>query len=719
MSKKIDPEYDNRVGPERFETKTKPKYVALKLFALLFCSFMGLWSATQFLAYTFGYQDALGTNIEHIYIPWAMIEWELNWHEQYPEVFEQAEYIVMGGVFAGFLIIIIGTLIAEGKLKGSKYLHGSARWSNEKDIIDAGLIQVKKGLSGTLKYEKPDIHDPVVYVGAFRDKHNKFHYLTHSGPEHILCFAPTRSGKGVGLVVPTMLSWGHSVVVNDIKGELWALTAGYRQKVLGGKCIRLEFAAQGSAHWNPLDEIRVGTEYEIGDVQNLAQMIVDPDGKGLDGHDGHWKKTAFALYTGLILFVIYKAKEVQNKPDPTPEDMKYSKANLATIDYLLANSQEIKSLWNEMASHENETIRAAGKDMIDRPDDEAGSVLSTVKSNLSLYRDPIVAENVSYSDFSIRDLMNCKMPVSLYLISQPSDKGRIRPILRIFICMCMRLLVNKMKFDKGKTVKIYTHRLLMMMDEFPALGKMEIVQESLAFVAGYGIKCYLITQDLGQLYSAYGKDESVSSNCHIQNCFPAIKEDTCEYISKMTGETTVVREVKTRNGSGLKASYSYSVQETQRRLLTPGEVKSLPGAVKTPDGMIKKAGKMLIFSAGHPPIFGEQPLYFKDPVFSERSAIDAPKKSDVITDIDRVFRDEDGKPTIAPKSKVSEEELLNSLNNKAKQPEKSDESNNSGVVVSEQKQTIRHDDSSTLTTSNNGVPNVSEAEKKEKSRCIK
>lgn len=644
MAKKIDPEYDNRVGPERFESKAqKPKHVLLKLLALGGCSLIGLWGATQYLASTFQYQPVLGTHYNHIYAPWKMIEWEGYWHNQYPKIFEQAEYIVFGGVIAGFFLIIIGTLIAQSKLKGSKYLHGSARWSNEKDIIDAGLIRVEKKHGKTV-YKTPGIHDPVVYVGAFRDQKNHFHYLTHSGPEHVLCFAPTRSGKGVGLVVPTMLSWGHSVVANDIKGELWALTAGYRQKELGGKCIRLEFAAKGSAHWNPLDEIRVGTEYEIGDVQNLAQMIVDPDGKGLDGPDGHWKKTAFALYTGLILFVIEKSKQVKAKPNPTDDEKKFLKANLQTIDYLLANSAQIKDLWAEMAQSPNETIKAAGKDMADRPDDEAGSVLSTVKSHLALYRDPIVAENVSDSDFSIRDLMNCKVPVSLYLISQPSDKGRIRPILRIFVCMCMRLLVNKMKFEKGQAVKIYQHRLLMMLDEFPALGKMEIVQESLAFVAGYGIKCYLITQDLGQLYSAYGKEESVTSNCHIQNCFPAIKDDTCDYISRMTGDTTVVREVKSRSGSGLNANYNYSVQETQRRLLTPGEVKSLPGAVKNAQGMIEKAGKMLIFSAGHPPIFGEQPLYFFDETFKQRSAIPEPQCSDKITDTDRVFRTEDGKP---------------------------------------------------------------------------
>lgn len=638
MKNNFDPKYDNRAGPARYEKKKQENQLnpLVALVVLSLSALGGMFGATQYIADAFSYHPALGPNNNHLYAPWKFFEWELNWHSQYPAIFENAEYILLGALMMAFIFLVVVKMILQQKLRGDKYLHGSARWSNEDDIIAAGLIQARKKGRKTI-YKSPATTDPVVYVGAYRDDRNKFHYLTHSGPEHVLCFAPTRSGKGVGLVVPTMLSWGHSVVANDIKGELWALTAGYRKNVLGSRCIRLEFASDTSAHWNPLDEIRLDSPNAIGDVQNLAQMIVDPDGKGLDGADGHWKKTAFALYTGLILFVLYKVRENLKLPKP---DERYLKANLSTIDYLLANSKDIKSLWQEMSSSPNDIIRAAGKDMLDRPDDEAGSVLSTVKSHLSLYRDPIVANNVSDSDFSIRDLMNCKMPLSLYLISQPSDKGRIRPILRIFVCMCMRLLVDKMEFDHGKAVKTYTYRLLMMLDEFPALGKMDIVQESLAFVAGYGIKCYLITQDLGQLYSAYGKDESITSNCHIQNCFPAIKDDTCDYISRMTGDTTVVREVKTKNGAGLKATFSYSIQETQRRLLTPGEVKALPGAVKTPEGMIKEAGKMLIFSAGHPPIFGEQPLYFFDPEFNRRVAYETPKYSDKISPEDRVTRNQ-------------------------------------------------------------------------------
>lgn len=602
-------EFNNKVGPELYERK-KTQNKLLRLMIVIAGIILVLSAGTQYFAHVFDYHEALGANFNKIYWPWKILDWAELYKADYPKVVEDSMNVMFGCLAGIMLIVMIAMIIQDQKIKGNKYLHGSARWANIKDMEQAGLLH-KKMPKG-----------PVVYVGGIKDKSGNFRYLVHGGPEHVLCFAPTRSGKGVGLVVPTMLSWSDSVVCNDIKGELWALTSGWRQKYLKSKVIRLEFSSVNSAHWNPLDEIRIGTEYEVGDAQNLAMLVVDPDGKGLDGPDGHWKKTAFALYTGLILYVLYEAK------NPTSPIVK---ANFHTIDMILSDkTRSVKELWTAMKEHSNPIVSAAGQDMLDRPDEEAGSVLSTVKSNLSLFRDPIVAKNVESSDFSVRDLMHHESPVSLYLISQPSDKGRIRPMLRIFVCMCMRLLADKMEFKNGRAVKTYKHRLLMMLDEFPALGKMDIVQESLAFVAGYGIKCYLITQDLGQLYSAYGKDESITSNCHIQNCFPAIKDDTCAYISKMTGTTTIVKETKSKSGSGLKTNITRGIQEVKRELLTPGEVKSLPGSVKDSKGMILEAGKMLIFAAGFPPIFGQQPLYFKDPIFSKRSAVPEAKKSDIL-----------------------------------------------------------------------------------------
>ena len=120
-----------------------------------------------------------------------------------------------------------------------------------------------------------------VYVGAWRDKNGKIRYLRHAGPEHVLCYAPTRSGKGVGLILPTLLSWQQSVFVTDLKGELYELTSGWRQKYAHNRILRFEpAAAAGSRCFNPMAELRLGTEHEVGDVQNLALLIVDPDGRG-------------------------------------------------------------------------------------------------------------------------------------------------------------------------------------------------------------------------------------------------------------------------------------------------------------------------------------------------------------------------------------------------------------------------------------------------------
>lgn len=302
-------------------------------------------------------------------------------------------------------------------------------------------------------------------------------------------------------------------------------------------------------------------------------------------------------------------------------------------------------------------VGAAARDMMDRPDEEAGSVLSTAKSYLSLFRDPIVGRNVSRSDFRIKDLMNYDDPVSLYIVTQPNDKVRLRPLVRIMLNMTVRLLADKMEFERVtkelpwwtqlltkvgfsspalpfvRTKKTYKHRLLGMLDEFPSLGKLEILQESLAFVAGYGIKFYLICQDINQLRSretGYGHDETITSNCHVQNAFPPNRIETAEHLSKLTGTTTVIKEQITTSGrrsSALLGQVSRTMQEVSRPLLTPDECSRMPGPKKDGD-IIKEAGDMVIYVAGYPAIYGKQPLYFQDAIFTARAGVPPPEQSD-------------------------------------------------------------------------------------------
>jgi type IV secretion system protein VirD4 len=176
----------------------------------------------------------------------------------------------------------------------------------------------------------------------------------------------------------------------------------------------------------------------------------------------------------------------------------------------------------------------------------------------------------------------------------------------------------------------------LMLDEFPSLGKLEIFQESLAYIAGYGIKAYLVCQDINQLKSretGYGHDEAISSNCHIQNAFPPNRIETAEHLSKLTGQTTVIKEQITTSGRRvgmMHGNVTRTMQEIQRPLLTPDECLRMLGPEKDENGRIAKAGDMIIYVAGYPAIYGKQPLYFQDPVFAARAAVPAPAYSDKI-----------------------------------------------------------------------------------------
>lgn len=618
--------FNNAVGPQVRAAKVGPG----KLFPAIagLSVIAGMQAATQYCAREFNYQAVLGGSLGHVYAPWSIFGWAHDWYATYPNAFMRAGSIGVMVCGVPLLGLAIAKMVGANSSKANAYLHGSARWANRKDIEDGGLLPRRVSFFQKLLGKKP-VSNGGVYVGAWVDEKNKVHYLRHNGPEHVLCYAPTRSGKGVGLVVPTLLSWNASAVVTDLKGELWAMTAGWRQKHAHNKVLRFEPASSsGGISWNPLDEIRIGTEAEVGDVQNLATLIVDPEGKGLETH---WQKTSQALLVGLILHALYKAKD------------EGTQATMSGVDGMLADpSRDVAELWMEMATYghingENHpAVGSSARDMMDRPEEEAGSVLSTAKSYLSLYRDPVVRQNTSRSDFRIKDLMHDDNPVTLYIVTQPNDKARLRPLVRVMVNMIIRLLADKMDFKDGRPVVNYKHRLLMMLDEFPSLGKLEILQESLAFVAGYGIKCYLICQDINQLRSretGYGHDETITSNCHVQNAYPPNRIETAEHLSKLTGQTTVIKEQITTSGrrtSAMLGQVSRTIQETQRPLLTPDECVRMPGPMKNAKGEIEQAGDMVIYVAGYPAIYGKQPLYFKDPTFLKRASIEAPKKSDSI-----------------------------------------------------------------------------------------
>jgi type IV secretion system protein VirD4 len=613
--------------------------------------------ATQYMAQALHYSPALGEPMTWVgefdksdrlgekpyYAPHKVWRWLF--------LLLDAGAVTSEAVLCPLLILLTGILAAAAilcfacsrKRAGGKLsnVHGSARWAKKQDLIEAGLL--------------PRLGAPAsevsVYTGGWYDPQTKrLMYLTHGGPEHVLAFAPTRSGKGVGLVIPSLLRWSESVLVYDVKGENLQLTAGWRTKELNSIVIRLDptdpdaFTKGTSGTFNPLAELPLDYDHrtppaagkwppmeqigsgETAAIQNLATMIVDPDGKGLEDH---WSKTAHSLIVGCITHLLYAGKREGKIPCLADVASEFTKPGITWRENI--------GKW-QTASHLGETemgplvhpvVNNAAQEMINREDKEASSVLSTVVSYLTLYRDPVIARNTSRSTFRIKDLMNHEKPVSLYFVVKPVDKDRIRPFVRLFITQVIRRLADSMEFKDGEQVRTYKHRLLLMLDEFPSLGRLQIFEEALAFIAGYGLKSYLIIQDIAQLHKIYGKDEAITGNCHVKIAYATSNPDTARYLSESSGLTTVVKEAESvsKDRGTLKRNISMSLQEVSRPLLTVDECMRLKGPEKDTGGRILTPGDMLIFVAGYAAVYGRQMLYFLDPEFRRRAKINAPEMS--------------------------------------------------------------------------------------------
>lgn len=598
-------------------------YVLPFVIFMLFAAVMGLWVATQHMAYTVRWNSALGANLLtidgiKIYAPWKIFIWR-NYASQI-----MVENSTRAGIvsFAVPMIACLLILLQRTKKPGAiSDLHGSARWATLEEIRNMGLMN---GMG--------------VFIGGFLEKSkNMIHYLRHNGPEHILGFAPTRSGKGVGPILMTLLSWLHSMVVFDIKGENWALTSAFRKYILGQKVFRFDPAdpSDNGAHYNPFIEIRLASPKAIPDIQNIATILVDPEGKGLNDY---WSEAAFAFMSGALAHVVVTSQA--NGRRASLNDLALAMANEdGDISELFESMIEtdhaaiIKQLYPEMPDHHGHSIHqfisSSGREMLNKSDNERSGVIGSTVSKLSLYRDPVVALNTADSDFTIDDLMTQEQAASLYLVVSPADQGRMTPLMRLIVSLIISRRTEKMDFADGRSVAGYKHKLLMLLDEFTALGRLQVIEKSIAFCAGYGITLMIIVQDLVQLNAVYGKDNALMGNCHIRFAYAPNTIETANYLSEMTGKTTVIQDKASISGGfGTKKSTSKSVQETARALLTPDECMRLPGLKKNSKGEATEPGDLLLFIAGQRPIYGKQLLYFKDKVFLDRAKMAAPEYSD-------------------------------------------------------------------------------------------
>jgi type IV secretion system protein VirD4 len=542
----------------------------LVVFAVVLCT---TWTATQWTAWRLGYQPQLGHpwfELAHgipVYLPPAFFWWWYAYDAYAPDVFVEGAYIAASG---GFISIAAAIVMSVWRARESSNIvtYGSARWASSKEISDANLLAADGVVLG-------------------RHAHQ---YLRHDGPEHVLCFAPTRSGKGVGLVVPTLLTWSGSCIVHDIKGENWELTAGFRAR--HGRVLLFDPTNSNSAAYNPLLEVRRG-EWEVRDVQNVADVLVDPEGS-LERRN-HWEKTSHALLVGAILHVLYAE----------PEKTLAGVANFLSdpkrpIDTTLRAMMTTAHL-GEAGPHP--VIASAARELLNKSENERSGVLSTAMSFLGLYRDPVVALVTRRCDWRIRDLVEDERPTTLYLVVPPSDISRTKPLVRLILNQIGRRLTEDLHAGGRR------HRLLLMLDEFPALGRLDFFESALAFMAGYGLKSFLIAQSLNQIEKAYGANNSILDNCHVRVSFATNDERTAKRVSDALGTATEMRAMKNYAGHRLSPWLGHlmvSRQETARALLTPGEVMQLP------------SDDELVLISGVPPIRAKKARYFEDPRLAER-----------------------------------------------------------------------------------------------------
>jgi type IV secretion system protein VirD4 len=352
-------------------------------------------------------------------------------------------------------------------------------------------------------------------------------------------------------------------MVHDIKGENWQLTAGWRARF--GRVLLFDPTNALSAAYNPLLEVRRG-DTEVRDVQNVADILVDPEG-ALERRN-HWEKTSHSLLVGAILHVLYAESD---------------RTLAGVANFLSDPKRPIESTLRAMMTtrHVGEAphpvVASAARELLNKSENERSGVLSTAMSFLALYGDPVVGKVTSRCDWRINDLVDGERPVTLYPVVPPSDISRTKPLVRLVLNQIGRRLTEELKPRN--------QRLLLMLDEFPALGRLDFFESALAFMAGYGLKSFLIAQSLNQVEKAYGPNHAILDNCHVRVAFATNDERTARRVSDALGMATELRAMKNYAGHRLSSWLGHlmvSRQETPRPLLTARVLRKGKGQLGRP-----------------------------------------------------------------------------------------------------------------------------------------
>ena len=484
-------------------------------------------------------------------------------------------YLAIGAPASALFFFVPMFLLMLGPTR--RELHGSARFANRTEIQKAGLRS-----------------DRGIVLGKYEDK-----FLTLGGQQSVLLSAPTRSGKGVGIVVPNLLSWPDSVCVVDIKGENFAITAGFRaahgQKVYGWA----PFAEDGKSHrYNPLSYIRTDPRHVVGDVLSIAQIIYPTEVRG-SGTEGFFNDQARNLFLGLALYLV----ETPDLPRTIGEVLRQSSGKGKPPKDYLQGVINARQAANKPLS--NKCVDALMR-FLTTSDDTLSSIQATLNAPLTVFVDPLVDASTSADDFSLHDLRRQRM--SVYVIVPPNRLADAAVLLNLFYSQLLNLNTKALP-AQDETLK---YQCLLVNDEFVAMGRVAIFAKALGYLAGYNLRLLTVIQAQSQIDSLYGDKDSrtMVTNHAVQLLFaPREQRDANEY-SEMLGTFTEKSEAKGKSRNfgarGGGSSHSTNTSDQRRALLMPQEFKELG------------TEKEVILVENVKPILADKIRYYSDPMFMSR-----------------------------------------------------------------------------------------------------
>jgi type IV secretion system protein VirD4 len=484
-------------------------------------------------------------------------------------------------------IIIFGGMGFAILFPKRRELHGSARFASTVDMRKAGLLE----------QDKPDDQYPSLIVG----KHNN-DYLLFRGQQFMFLAAPTRSGKGVGVVIPNLLHYRDSVVVLDVKGENYHITSGFRA-ACGQKVYKFAPASEDlrTDCWNPLVYVRRDPLYRISDLMSITNILYPPS-------DDVWNSTAESLFLGLALYIMDTAKEHEHFNIATIKKYRITLPFLADEAALLRYVEERKP-YEPLSAECIQHLQAYSQ----TTEKMRTSVGITFDKPLAIFGDPVTGYATNKNTFDLRDVRKERM--SIYVVIPPAKIDKFGQLLNLFFQQLLVLNMDKLPQDDPEL----KYQCLLLLDEFPAMGRVSIIEKASAYMAGYNMRLLLIFQSKSQvedrkLYDKTGA-QTMLTNMALQVCFaPRDDQDAKDY-SEMIGYMTEKNRSKSRQLSG-KGGRSESESDQRRAVLLPQEVKEIG------------TEKAIISLENMRPALVKKIRWYEDPIFKARANLPVPPPPD-------------------------------------------------------------------------------------------